>query len=302
MITVSARPRLLTSGLLALVAAALLPSAAHADITGFGADGNTFTLNSYLSNANGTVPSYTTGTVTLTTDSMANQHSAASLFCNTAQDVDAFQAAFDYTVTSASSTKMADGVTFTLENDPRKATAVGGQGSSLGYGAPSGNTTPSTAAITKSAGISLDVFATPGTLLTGFESGGAVSYPNSATPANTVKLNDRIHVTLNYDGGTLTETVADTTQNTTATFSESVNIPALVGDSGAVGTNTAYVGVTGATGGSYSTQTISNFTYMVVTPSATPPPAVPEPSAWAVGLAGGVALVVALRERRRRRS
>ena len=163
--------------LLALLTAAFPLATAHADITGFGVNGTGFTLNNYLSNIAGTPPSVSNDVATLTTDSMNNQHSAASLFDNTPQDVDAFQASFDYQVTSANSTKMADGVTLTLENDPRKAAAMGGQGSSVGYGAPSSNTTPSTAAITNSFGISLDVFMTPGTLLTGFESGGAVSCP-----------------------------------------------------------------------------------------------------------------------------
>jgi hypothetical protein len=64
-----------------------------------------------------------------------------------------------------------------------------------------------------------------------------------------------------YDGTTLTMTISDTT-NTAQTFTTSwlVNIPAIVGG------NTAYVGFTGATGGSTAIQEIVSWTYSTSTP------------------------------------
>ncbi|PWU19275.1 MAG: hypothetical protein C5B50_07000, partial [Verrucomicrobia bacterium] len=80
----------------------------------------------------------------------------------------------------------------------------------------------------------------------------------------------------------LTFTVVDTVSS--ATFSTSVlntNLPA------AVGTNVAYVGFTGATGGGNATQTISNFNYVAIpTMTATHNPNGTVTISWPLAIGG----------------
>src|SRR5207244_9503621 len=85
-------------------------------------------------------------------------------------------------------------------------------------------------------------------------------YVNGATP--TVPATDltpyslNLHsghvfsVSLTYDGTTLTESIADLTTSISASFNYPINIPTTIGS------NTAYVGFTGCTGGLTSTQDI----------------------------------------------
>src|SRR5262249_1333146 len=63
-------------------------------------------------------------------------------------------------------------------------------------------------------------------------------------------------VTLSYSGTTLTETITDQTTHATVTETyNNVNIPALVGS------NTAFVGFTGGTGGLNAQQDVQTWTY-----------------------------------------
>jgi hypothetical protein len=65
-----------------------------------------------------------------------------------------------------------------------------------------------------------------------------------------------MQVQMTYNGTTLTMTITDTTTPAnTFTTSWTINIPATVGG------NTAYVGFTGATGGSTAIQDIITWTY-----------------------------------------
>ena len=67
-------------------------------------------------------------------------------------------------------------------------------------------------------------------------------------------------VNLSYDGTTLTETITDTATKATFTTHYTVNIPA------AVGSNVAYVGFGGGTGGLTAVQDILNWTYTTQDP------------------------------------
>jgi hypothetical protein len=58
-----------------------------------------------------------------------------------------------------------------------------------------------------------------------------------------------------YDGTTITFNLTDTKTGVVFTHSFTVNIPSVIGSS------SAYVGFTGATGGSTATQKILNWTY-----------------------------------------
>ena len=66
---------------------------------------------------------------------------------------------------------------------------------------------------------------------------------------------DEMDATINYAGAALTLTITDMVTHASWTHPFVVNIPAIVGS------NTAYVGFTGGTGGQSSTQQILNWTF-----------------------------------------
>jgi hypothetical protein len=66
-------------------------------------------------------------------------------------------------------------------------------------------------------------------------------------------------VSLAYDGSTLSIKLTDTVTHATFVTNSSVNIP------GILGTNTAYVGLSGADGGISSTQVVTNFQFASLT-------------------------------------
>jgi len=65
--------------------------------------------------------------------------------------------------------------------------------------------------------------------------------------------NDPIQVTIVYYGGNLSASFRDLVTSATYTTNLPINIPAIVG------ANTAFAGFTGADGGVFSTQVVSNF-------------------------------------------
>src|SRR5262249_14816842 len=126
---------------------------AHGDIIGFG-NGSGYILNSNIS---APAPSINNGTLTLTTNGVANQ--AASAFFNTRQSTGSFTAVFTY---QGSGT--ADGITFVIQNDPHGLNALGSLGSGLGYAATGGNPQQ----IVNSVGLQVDLYTFtggPGTFL-----------------------------------------------------------------------------------------------------------------------------------------
>lgn len=256
------------------LALAVLPLAsARADFADFGTNGTGFTLNQGQSTGGLSVAG---NVATLTNGGSAEGN---SLFYNTKQTISAFKVSFTYRDVGATGTATgtADGFTFTLQNDTRGATAVGGTGNSLGYAAAGGTTIRT--AVTPSAAVAFNVY---NASTTGLGTNGALTLTNTTSNAVLYSGNP-INVTLNYSGTTLTETLLDTTTNKSDSFTYSVNLITALG-------TTAYVGFTGATGGTVSTQTISNFSYTVV----------PEPSTWA---GGGLMVLasVAMMGRRARR-
>lgn len=277
---------------LALIGLALpaLTLAAHAQITGFG-NGSGFTRTGFTQDNQGNIvdntpPTISGGTLTLTTSAPGEARAA---YANAPQSVGAFLAQFTYQNTPAPSAPLgvADGFAFVLQNDSRGTSAIGGGGAGLGYGLMNNNQPPSgppLTPITNSAAVEFFLRGSSGGATT-FETGGAID-PNSGTPAGPVNLagGDPILVTLAYNGTTLIETLTDqTTPANTFTTSYAANIP------GAVGKPTAFVGFTGGTGGGYSTQTISGFTFA---------PA-PEPSPVAslgIGLLGLTGLALKARK------
>jgi hypothetical protein len=151
-----------------------------------------------------------------------------------------------------------EGFTFVIQADPREARVVGPGGGGLGYGP---ETPRPSRGIVRSVAIKFDLFdnAGEGSNSTGIFSGGRSPTirdpalppdPTSDIPDQSVNLdgtgielnNQRTkRVTLTYDGTTLEETITDTEMPETYTVSYEVNIP------GIVGSDTAFVGFTGAT-------------------------------------------------------
>jgi autotransporter-associated beta strand protein len=212
-------------------------------VTGFGGTGTGWTVNS---NANPSTP-FTNNVLTLTDNSpwpggTAPFETRTAWFDNQVP-VGSFVASFVYT---AGGNKAADGVTFCLQNAPAGLNALGGGGGNLAYNG-----------ITSSAAIPLNLY--PATSQTGATiwTGGALGTYQTTGSVN-IASGDPIQVTLSYNGTNLVENLLDLSNS--AAFSTTyagVNLPALVGGP------LAYVGFTGAQGGSYAIQTIGNFNFSV---------------------------------------
>jgi hypothetical protein len=246
--------------ILTLLAGVLAPSAAHADIFGFG-DFSDFTVNQ---NDAGNGPTVSNGTILLTNAAAESR----SIFFNTPQNVSQFTASFTYENTGSDA-----GACFVLQNSAAGASAVGGASGDYGYGGISG----------KSLAVTFEVNSTSGYYTNGNIAGGAFS-------TSPVKLTsgDPIDVTLTYDGSLLQESLLDT--NTLASYNASYLIltkfPTLLGSS------TAYVGLTASTDyGGGNDQYFSNFQF------TTSP--VPEPSTFAL-LGTGIIALLGYAWRRRR--
>ena len=175
---------------------------------------------------------------------------------------------------------MADGITFTIQGDPRGASAVGPGGGGLGYG-PDNNTKTDSRDITNSVAVKFDIFNNQGegNDSTGlFQDGVAPTVTGSIDLSSSgLELNsgDVIDATLTYNGTTLTETLTDTATGVSApTQSYTVNIPSLVGG------NTAFVGFTGATGDENAIQDILSWTFTTRAGTTTTIVSAPNPSVF----------------------
>jgi hypothetical protein len=191
-------------------------------------------------------------------------HQAASAFWNTPMDVQSFSTTFTFQLTHPN----ADGFTFTIQGSD--VTALGSSGGGLGYGRFSSGT----AFIPRSAAIKFDLFSNSGegTNSTGLYTSlrgadclpvcSTVLGPQPTVPATPLTGGINLHsgdifqVQMRYDGATLTMTITDlTVPANTFTTSFPISIP------NTVGSNFAFVGFTGGTGGQTATQEILNWTY-----------------------------------------
>jgi hypothetical protein len=210
--------------------------------------------------------------LTLTTD-VGNQRRSA--FTNTKYAVgDGFSASFVYKATGAAGPSgLADGMTFTVQNNA--PTALGAGGGGLGY-----------LGIQNSAALELNLYLGAGQPIgTNFSSGTFGIYISS-NPVN-LASGHPIRVDVVYDDVALTfvETLTDLT--TAATYTHTFNVPAL---SNLIGGDLAYVGFTGGTGGAQSFQTVESFVFNVQP--------VPEPGS-AILLLSGLTALLARRGHRR---
>jgi hypothetical protein len=152
----------------------------------------------------------------------------------------------------------ADGLSFILQADPRGANAVGGAGGGLGY-----------TGIANSVAIKFDIWnlashrSSTGIYFDGeppdSPAGRARSIFMDTDPNNVINFNSghvfRIDLAYSSSAHVLTETVTDTV--THATFSTSYNVDVAAH----LGSNVAYVGFGGGTGGETAVQDVLTWTY-----------------------------------------
>jgi autotransporter-associated beta strand protein len=210
-------------------------------LSGFGSTGTGWTLNGG--------PTVSGNVLTLTNGGTGESRTA---WDNTkVSPTTGFTANFTYTEPSGSGG--ADGVTFCLQNSG--LTATGGGGGSFAY-----------VGISPSLAIEMNIYSgAGGGLGTAYSTGGVSGTTISPGSVPLGTSTDPINVTVSYNPTTsvLSWSMTDSL-NPTETFSSSktgVNLASILGSA------TAYVGFTGATGGIASTQTISNFTYVPSTPT-----------------------------------
>ncbi|MGC1644581.1 MAG: chitobiase/beta-hexosaminidase C-terminal domain-containing protein, partial [Candidatus Sulfotelmatobacter sp.] len=191
------------------------------------------------------------GTRLRLTDTGTNE--AGSAFVSAPINIQTFTSDFSFQLSSAS----ADGFTFTIQGVG--ATALGPSGGGLGYGPDTPGGTPG---IANSVAVKFDIYSNSGegTDSTGLYTDGAspTTPALNMTNSGVVLLSgDVFNVHTTYDGTTLTMTITDA-NNASQTFTASwtINIP------GTVGSNTAYVGFTGGTGGLTAIQEILDWTYV----------------------------------------
>lgn len=175
-----------------------------------------------------------------------------SAFASAAQSLSAgFNASFVFTV---SGDKIADGFTFTLQNDPRGMSALGSGGGYLGYGG--------VGAVTNSVAVEFNFNQSNST---GLGTNGGIGTPTNILNGISLASGQPVGVNLSYDGLALTETLTQSG----STFSEVYDTGSL---QSVLGGSSAYVGFTGSDGGGNSTQTVSDFSFQ------NSPAAVPEAS------------------------
>ncbi len=190
-----------------------------------------------------------------------NLGQAGSVFEKTSVDVRSFATTFHVRLHEGTQPNPSDGLTFTIQADARGPQALGANGGGLGYGPDKFGDPPG---ILHSVAIKLDVYDNEGETnnATGIFFNG--DYPglahnpgevNVPLDSNVVNLRDqhRKRVDMSYDGSVLTVTITDEQHDggpTSVTQQYNVNIPAVIGS------NTAYVGFTGGTGGLFSLEDV----------------------------------------------
>ncbi|MCY2996416.1 MAG: autotransporter-associated beta strand repeat-containing protein, partial [Planctomycetota bacterium] len=176
----------------------------------------------------------------------------------------------------------ADGVSFVLQNDNRGLAAMGTQGNCLGYSA---DVSTGAGGILPSAALMIDIFAGDangqGLRVATNGSGGGSSVTN--VNVSPVDLTNPVTVSLSYNASakTLTVSLAEGANSFGPYTFTAFDLPSILGQ-------TAYVGFTGATGGSHAQQQISNFN---LTSAATPATTYANALTVATGVTGNVSVV-----------
>ncbi|HZM05896.1 MAG TPA: immunoglobulin domain-containing protein, partial [Candidatus Saccharimonadales bacterium] len=165
----------------------------------------------------------------------------SSAFLTEPVDVGAFRASWTYQDIGGGG---ADGTAFVLQNDPAGTAALGGGGGAIGF-----------VGIANSVALEFNIYtSTANTVGMALDPGTApVAGPYSTPGSVNIASGHPIGVSVQYLGSFLSVTLTDSV----ASVSFSTNIPVNI--TNVVGSNTAYVGFTGAAGGVASTQTVSGF-------------------------------------------
>jgi hypothetical protein len=164
--------------------------------------------------------------------------------------IGAFEASFIYQDVGGGG---ANGMAFVVQNSSQGAAALGGPssyGGGLGY-----------LGISPSVAIQLNIYsAAPGGLGYAYGQNGLNAGPYSLTDPVNLASGNPINVYILYANGNLQLQLSDLVSNTT--FSASVDVGSLPT---LLGSDTAYIGLTGGDGGIPSTQVVSNFTFVSLT-------------------------------------
>jgi fibronectin type 3 domain-containing protein len=209
------------------------------------------------------------GEVTLTN----NTSQAGTVWTTSRVGIRGFTTQFEFQFREGSVPR-ADGFTFTLQADPRGPQALGPAGGGLGYGPDSPPGSISAASVINSVAIKFDIYPntsdpSEGDNSTGIFTAGrapTIRGPDLPPDIPDISINlDGTGVTLNsqspkmvtlaYDGTALTETILDEGTQQTFTHSYTVDVRRFIGS------DTAYAGFTGGTGGLWTIQSIKNWTY-----------------------------------------
>ncbi len=203
-------------------------------------------------------------------------YQAGSAFANTPVHIETFIS--DFTFQLSGGARLADGFTFTLQNNSPHA--LGASGGGLGYGSQDVTAAP---LMPNSIAVKFDLWSNNGE---GYDSTGV--YKNGASPTIpaidmtpsglNLSSGDTMRAHIVYDGMTLFLTITDPVANTSFSTNVAVDIP------GTIGSNTAYAGFTAATGGLGTSQKILTWNFWS-NPNLGPPQPVPTP---VVSLAGGL--------------
>ncbi len=184
-----------------------------------------------------------------------NTWEAGSVFWSAPINVQAFTTSFEFQLSNA----QGNGFTFTIQNVG--ATALGGDSAGLGY-----------QDIQHSIAVKFNFYnyESEGDDSTGlYTDGEAPVTPTVDISPSGIELSsdDSIQAQLVYNGTTLTLNLHDLVNNDTFTTSWPINIPQVVGS------NSAYVGFTGGTGGLSASQKLLSWTYstQAVPPAFVPP-------------------------------
>lgn len=188
------------------------------------------------------------GVLTLTGPGVGN----STYFYQVPQYVGAFQASFTYQAQAMATYPLADGITFCLQDDSRGPAATGSGGGSLGF-----------SGISPSVALQINIF--PGNSVGGtglaFGEDGAIG--TTTPPGSVILTNGPVNVSMNYANGQFALSLSN--ELSAAVFSTNF----VTGDiTQVLGSDTAYVGFTGAYGGDQSLQTIQNFQFVSIPPQA----------------------------------
>lgn len=266
---------------------------------GAAARASVVTYNGFASTAGLTLVGNTTttttadGTVLRLTPAVGGQSGAAYSTSAVALGANAtFSTTFDFRFTSPS-TPPADGMTFVLA---ASTSGLGSSGGGLGYGGVANSVavefdTYNNGIANNDNHVSID---TNGTLI---DLAAASPYGASGCGpgiSGCMSNGDLWKVTIGYNGTDLSVGVQDGSLPVDNLISNyAINIASYLG------TNNAYVGFTGSTGGSYENQDITTWSFANTTQLAGPA-TVPEPAGLGVFAAGVVALGLTGAARRRR--